>query len=326
MEKNTHPFVSWEEQLHILNKKHNINIATHKTALESLKTYSYYTLVNGYQQALEKEQGTEEFIDGIAIEQLALIHIIETRLASELLHAIISIEKKMKSIFQYQISKDISYLQDVFLSKEHYISRQADKSKTLNKLRRKANFSNQVSSSLLKYRSEGNVPPWILINDITFGEFKHWYIISPSKIKENTVNEFNFGFDSVDTNLEFFKQALDFLVEYRNGLAHGDVINKIIPKHHLPFDKLKHFYNDNVIANVEYTKQGYGKNDLFGLIMLISIFTPEYEKKLFKEQIVSFIDVFDSILPISEAPMRRILGNIPPDIFNRIDNIFKIEA
>ncbi|MDF7637450.1 Abi family protein [Leuconostocaceae bacterium ESL0958] len=94
MDQNIHPFENWNEQLRILNEKHNILIESKQTAIQVLQDYSYYTLVNGYQNALEKEPGTELFIDGISIETLGLIHLVETRLSSELLHAIITIEKK----------------------------------------------------------------------------------------------------------------------------------------------------------------------------------------------------------------------------------------
>lgn len=324
MEYKDRSFKTWDEQITKLKTDHNITSVTAESATFALKNYSYYTLVNGYQRALEKESNTELFLDGTSIEQLGQIQLIESHIASDLLHAIIVIEKKIKTIFQYEISRNIGTNQSDYLNSQNYVSRgRSDRESVLNNIREVANLKHNVSKSLIKHRENGNVPPWILINDVTLGQFIHWYDISPEIVKKSVVAEFNFNFENDDRNLEFFKMSLMFLLDFRNGLAHGDVINKIKPFTKIHWWVWKKFYDFTVLTHEEYGQQNLGQNDLYALILILGIFLPTSEGVILRNSLITYLTTLnDNFMPLSEAPMRRLLGGIPSNVLLRLYTIY----
>ncbi|WP_288846632.1 Abi family protein [uncultured Fructobacillus sp.] len=322
---------TWKQQIYILQNKHNISIESNESAINTLKLYSYYTLVNGYQRALEKEPGREIFIDGITIEQLGRIQSIESNISALLLHQIIVIEKHLKTVFQYQIATDLGKNEQQYLWPKNYLStKQTDRFEVIKKLKKTADTDKRVSHSLKKYRTEGNVPPWILVNDITFGQFREWYSISPIRIKIRLIKEIGLQLsdypenDSYEKELEFLALSLKFLLDYRNGLAHGDVLNKIIPRVDNHIDHLNKLYKNDIINRQEFIN-GIGKKDLYGLILLLGAFLPPNETKIFYELFESYIELIENeFFPITDARTRRLLGGLPSNISTRLRKIYRI--
>lgn len=323
MAQKDRSFKTWHEQITKLKTDHNIESINEDSATFALKNYSYYTLVNGYQRALEKELDSELFLDGVSIEQLGQIQLIESHIASDLLHAIIVIEKKIKTIFQYEISQNISTYQREYLDPQNYVSRgTADRESVLNNIKGVANIRTNVSKSLIKHRKNGNVPPWILVNDITLGQLNYWYDIAPEIVKKCVVSEFNFNFEKNNRNLEFFKMSLDFLLDFRNGLAHGDVINKIKPFTKIHRWAWQKFYDSSILTRKEYGRQELGQNDLYALILILGIFLPPAEGVILRGRLITYLTALDTFFPLSEAPMRRLLGGIPSNILSRLNNVY----
>ena len=324
MNQEMHPFKDWDKQVNLLSDRHNIIVSSQISAQEILKNYSYYTLVNGYQRALESTANSEIFMDGIDIETIGYIQLIESHLSSDLLHHIITIEKKIKTIFQHEISKKFGTLQDDYLNLSNYITKERyDRKNVISQLKNVANNDRRVSESLKKYRREGNVPPWILVNDLTFGQLERWYTISQEDIKQKVVSEFNLHFDDEEKDRESFRLIFLFLIAFRNGLAHGDVINKISPRVIIHYWIWKNFYDDNIINLIDYEENKLGKNDLYALFLIFGIFLSKEEKALLLSSMKSYLQALNDILPITEAPMRRLLGGLPSDFISRIDHILK---
>lgn len=327
MTQNKHPLKTWQEQVELLNSRHNIVVTSDSSAQEVIKNYSYYTLVNGYQRALENESDSEIFIDGIGIETLGNIQLIESHISSELLHHILTIEKKIKTVFQYEISEEFGELQKIYLDYTNYSTKgRHDRRSTINKIKNVANNDQKVSKSLKKYRNEGNVPPWILVNDLTFGQLKHWYMVSPNKVRKNVVSEFILTFDTQEKSMESFELILQILLDFRNGLAHGDVISKISSRTKIHYWIWQNFYNDNVINITEYEENNLGKNDLYALFLILGILLSKVEKTILLSSLKGYLQTLNDILPINEAPMRRLLGGLPSDFIDRITIILTDQA
>lgn len=319
MTQNRHPLKTWQEQVELLNSRHNIAVTSDISAQEVIKNYSYYTLVNGYQRALEKESDSEIFIDGINIETLGSIQLIESHISSDLLHHILTIEKKIKTIFQYEISEEFGELQNNYLNYTNYSTRERyDRKSTIKKVENVANNDHKVSKSLKKYRKEGNVPPWILVNDLTFGQLNRWYMVSPNKVRKNVVSEFILTSDMQEKSMESFELILQLLLDFRNGLAHGDVISKISSRAKIHYWIWKNFYGENVINIIEYEENNLGKSDLYALFLILGIFLSKVEKAILLSSLKGYLQTLDDILPINEAPMRRLLGGLPSNFIDRI--------
>ncbi|MBJ7631638.1 Abi family protein [Weissella confusa] len=336
------PFVPLNEQLRIIRERHNISTNEENPLVDELTllNYSYYTLINGYQRALEKSPNSEQFIDGISLNLLSSINFIETEISSSLLHSILIVEKMFKTSLQYEVSYSFGEKQQDYLNPSNYRKKKYGKSRIevinfLLKLAtgyihgetdnpRKRVVDEYVSKSTKEYRKTGNVPPWILVNELTFSQVLYWYEILPTESKERVIKSFALSrfFANNADQLEFFKQSMMLIRDFRNGLAHGDVLNKISPRVDTNLGKLNTVFkgNEAIITNSEYNA-GIGKHDLYALIMTLSImlnYSPA--RIILVMNLKRFFSELDNLMRINEAPMRRLLG-IPQNIFDRMDAI-----
>lgn len=348
------PFRGLAKLVSNLQSKHNISVSDPESAQKILLEHSYYTLVNGYQRALEKEPNSEKFQDGISIEMLHRMHLTETDLAATLLQAILDIEKKLRTAIQYSVSRNFGISVEEYLNKKNYITvrtytdgseKKMDRSKITGKLRtiatgykngNSSDLKNKIrsehpSQSLLEHRLAGDVPPWILVNDLTFGELLKWFKILAPKNKEEVIR---LAFPNVDirkekddksffdANIQFISLALELLREYRNGFAHGDVLNKISIVASLDSYDIRLITNgdDRIVSNAELSR-GIGTKDLLALILILLTLSSESRATASYSRLKNtFLEVNRFVGSINSAPIRKVYL-IPDNMIHRIDAI-----
>ena len=322
MNKLNYEYHSFEELVNIAYNKHNIKHFTDlDTAINILKNHPYYTLVNGYQRALEETGHQEHFREGISLELLEKFHTYETILSSNTLGILIAFETKLKNIVQDTVAQHFGFLENDYLDISKYRN-----DKHISRTQLMSTFSfiskekRKVNHSTKKYRKNGNVPPWILVNELTFGQVKRWYFLLPDKLKEQVTNEFNYFNIPKKTFLEFFTISLDILNDFRNGLAHGDVLNKIIIKDSVHYFHLKYAFSENIISEQEFNIQGIAKNDLFGSILLLFMLAPTVYRQILYIDLKSTLGLFNTEIDLNSSQSRRLLG-IPDRIIERLDTI-----
>lgn len=322
MDELDYEYHSFEELVGIAQHEHNIkHFSNIETAIEILKVHPYYTLVNGYQRALEDNENSEIFREGISLELLEQIHTYESVLSSDILRILLSFETKFKNIIQDVVGQNFGVLQADYLNPSRYQNNShVNRSKVMRKLRFVAVDKDKVNHSIIRYRRDGNVPPWILVNELMFGELKKWYLIFPRELKKHVANEFNYFKIPTDEFLEFFSIALDILNDFRNGLAHGDVLNKIIINDSVHYFQLKYAFSDKVISEEEFNKQNIGKKDLFGSILLLFMLAPTSYRNILFVQLKSDLALFDDPIGLNSPEIRRLLS-IPDRIIERLDFI-----
>lgn len=349
------PFKGLNQLVINLQSKHNITSTNTKKAQSILLDHSYYTLVNGYQRALEQDSHSEMFRDGISIETLEKIHLYETDITSTALQAIIDIEQKLRIALQYSVSRHFGVEYSSYLDKKNYISVKTnkkksngkpvviDRSKIVARLRTIATGykngddskpENKIrdehpSQSLTEHRKNGVIPPWILVNDLTFGNLLLWFKILPPSRKEEVIRLAFPRFDLRSSNTDSFFQSniklislsLEIIREYRNGFAHGDVLNKISIITALSTDEvLLLCSNDKIITRSELDRK-IGSSDLLALLIVIFALVPIPRGKAtmvrFKN-LFGFIERSLSNLPTSSI---RRLFLIPDSIILRLEAI-----
>lgn len=343
------PFMGFSKLVDNLTINHNI-IVKDKTAAERiLMDHSYYALVNGYQRALEKSPNSEMFRDGITIEMLQRISLIEADIATTLLQSTLDIEKKLRTGIQYVVTKHFGTDWHQYLNQKNYISpsqgkrKNIDRVKVTNKLKgiatgytkgkigdeRNRISDGHASKSLKDFRKLGTIPPWILVNDVMFGSLILWYKILQPQHKEEVLR---IAFSGVDlrttsdenfqsSNFQFFSISLDILREYRNGFAHGDVLNKIAVISKLDLGDLKKLINDDrILTQVEY-ERNIGKKDLLSLMLIITLLAPNYRALATLNRIKGAFGFVDQYIgTLNSSNMRRVF-RIPDNFIKRLDYI-----
>lgn len=320
MSVKTQPFLNWDQQVTVLREQYNIEVESPKSAIYTLKKYSYETLVDGYKQAFKKDQHSEKFIPGITIETLGVLQMLENRLSSELLQALLSIEKNIKSLFQYELAKKFGVQQNNYLRIDHYNASTCAQKRHLARLFHITQQKRHISQTLEDFQQQGNIPPWVLVNEMTFGQFQRWYAASPDAIREAVANGFCNDSNQKIT-LPFFEQALRFFLDFRNALAHGELIGQLCAKETITQSQLQAFYPEKLLPSCKQRQTKHTESDFYILFLLFGLFLKQSEKQIFKDQVLNLLRIFDSLLPINEEPMRHLLGNIPENMIERVEQI-----
>lgn len=351
-------FKGMKQLIKIAHENHNIEIDIdifNDPKNNVLLSDSYYSLINGYQRALEiAPPGSERFQPGISLQELDSLFFLESNLSSSIFQTIISIEKRFKTTLQYVISKHMGVLdvseylnwnEKFYLSQHHN-----DVVPIIKKLSQLATGyyyndnliqgspipekKDDVSESLKSHRAVGNVPPWILVNDLTFGDSIRWYQSLQPFLKQEVIYlafpniNFQNGTEhrfSNRMNLEFVKISLKLLRHFRNGIAHGDLINKIeiSPSFELHWGHISKLIDLNQIMTRREFDLGVGKNDLLSLYIVIYIMSDYRQFFLLKTQTVSILEMLNTIFNSVDISYVRRTLSMPSKFSERIENLEK---
>lgn len=271
MPSSDKPFKTINEQINIL-KSRNLNFITEKSAQESLINYGYYEIINGYKQKfMMNEQNDEDgFLSGSNFEHIYALYKLDNSIRNSIRESLEEFEQTFKQSLAYVISDKISDDQNRYTAPSHYntgtchtfrrrngsMGKQTDRDKLLNKTFKKTLNSN--FNPYKYYREEHhNIPPWILVKGLTFGNSIYWYSLSKKDIRETVIGRL-IGWDeslvkAVDSKLHIkraFGDVLDLLLDYRNLSSHvGRIYN-----HRSSIHKIRNYseilYLNNDIAPI----------------------------------------------------------------------------
>lgn len=320
------PFKTYEELIDLMRSR-NIVIENPEFAKSVLSSLSYYTIINGYKNTFLSVPSNDSFVEGTHFEDLYSLHLIDVNLNNIILKNILLIERFLKTRISYIVSRnfgvftDLSDLDNInpndYLFRNNYSSSpHTGRNKTLKHLKQSV-LSDHISESLSHYMNDKNhVPAWILTNGISFGLSIRWYNIMKGNDKSEICNQFvGFVSLSIEEKKEFLTVAFDLLREYRNKIAHGTRTFNTTNLPVLPKRSLLSL-SRGALSEEEYNS-GYGKNDLFAIILLCFILiSDEYILKQF------YNDLQYILLPYQTSDI-RLNGKSILDIFNLPDNIFE---
>ena len=186
------PFKTLKEQLDLLESR-GLTINDREKAASYLLEHSYYNVINVYSKFFQDEKNT--FISGSSFEEIRRVHIFDSELKSILFKYIIESEKHFKSSIAYRFGekfrdKPYAYLQTNCYSNNNLISL-AQTVSTLSKVIKENINSNKASSIKHYYSNHNDVPIWVLINELTFGETIYFYINLDDKLKNRIAQDMN---------------------------------------------------------------------------------------------------------------------------------------
>lgn len=267
------PFKTIDEQIEIL-KSRNLTFLHEPNAHRILATVGYYELVNGYKDIGILEG--ERFKDGFTFEQLFQVFKMDKEIRQSVNSAILEIEAHLRTALSYTVAKYYTADQELYLKRENY-ERGDDKFKTSqrDKLLKKCHKILQDNSHPYKHYREkhGNIPPWILVKGMTFGNLITFYKLQKSTIKTEIITSLTGIPEELVT--EDIKQLiiniLYFLLAYRNRCAHlGRIYNFEIIKNKIHYNKAFH---DRMGISKEDYLSGKGHSGLATLVNALTWFS-----------------------------------------------------
>lgn len=234
------PFKSYKQQIGILQSR-GLFIDDASFAKHMLRTYSYYDLINGNLDELMVSRHPDRFVKNTSLADLVQIRFMEDRIKAIFLKQILMIEKTFKSTLSYYISEQFGVDSNPggYLTKKNYSGDRADVvKKTMKTLRdvRDGNVHKPQGEPIRHYRKDHNhIPPWILIDELTFGETVYWYKCLDNQGKLEVSSEMlHLPQEMSSTHmLELFQIVIDLIREFRNFFAHNSVLSHMKSKRKL---------------------------------------------------------------------------------------------
>lgn len=344
------PFKTYPEQV-VKLADHDIVVpkGSEEYVIAAFKQYGYYNLVNAYQDKLSHTED-EKFDPPLPFGLFVTIKQIDEILSGILLPLVIHLENTFETSLSYHIAEKFGVFHKNhddelgYLNRKRYPKRNMDPGPTIKKLQEFATGIHvgkfdkdkqqhntepsrfKVSASLNMYRIKHNhVPPWILVNDISFGLAARWYAISPPNIKRLVLNDLLPETDiSEQEALALLRKALDIAQDYRNTIAHGTSILKTRLSYpssdsKLPPSIIQAFHNPKILSEHDYT-DGYGQSDVYALLLILALFTKGHIS--FQNAIKDIQRLLepqtDGIEPIKQIVMFDVLG-FPTDAYQRLE-------
>lgn len=271
------PFKTYEEQIKILESR-KIKISNPDFTKQVLSSLSYYTIINGYKNTFLLVPGSDDFIEGTTFDGLYTLHIIDSNLNSIILKYILFVERYLKTRLSYLVSQNYGVYTDPvdftntnpadYLCRNYYRGR--GKNNILKSIKEVLS-SPSINNSVAHYANDKNhIPAWILVTTIPFGLTIKWYSILSSTDKQSICEEFLPTTElTIDEKKEFITTAFSLLRKYRNNIAHG---NRTFSVTNLPVLPKKALLSlSKGATSAEEYNAGYGKNDLFAVILICFI-------------------------------------------------------
>ena len=145
----------------------------------------------------------------------------------------------------------------------------------------------------------GNIPLWVLVNTLTFGNISKMFKLSQQTIQSKICRDFG------PVNPHQMEQMLSVLTKFRNVCAHGERL--------FTFRTVDTLTNMPLHAKlgipINGTQYVYGKNDLFAVVISLRYLLPRKDFAIFKRKLSLLIKKANrSIDHISEAELLKHMG------------------
>lgn len=294
-------FFTYEQQLDKLENDKGLIISDRAYAETMLKAISYYSLIGGYKH-LFKHLASGKYQYGVTFEEIVALYYFDKKLRSIFLEYILLVERQIKSLLSYHFCEKYGENQVEYLNPANYNLTKKNKKeihKLVNCLSKSVSLPNKYGYIVHHVNKYHNVPLWVAMNAITFGNLSKMYQYCTSDIRTK-VSQNYIGVSEIELH-----QFIRMIASCRNTCAHGE---RLFTFH------IKEAGPDTVLhrkLNIPMKKSAYtlGKHDLFAVVIALRYLIPNDEFKLFKRQVKDNITVVLKKCPhISEQQLYKYMG------------------
>ena len=278
------PFLTYEQQLHKLTDEKQLIINNREFAEEKLRDIGYFALIGGYKEPF-RDAMTRVYLENTTFEDIYALYDFDNRLRELIFRYICQIEKKIRNIISYSFSEVYGEMQTHYLDTASYNyvrSNQRGIDKLIRMLDGLALTNTDYDYIVHQRNVYQNVPLWVLINAMTFGQISKMYSFLTSRIQSKISKNFK------KVNERELEQYLKVLVLYRNVCAHNERLFSHKVYSEIPNTVLHSKLHISQTGN-QYNQ---GKKDLFGVVIAFRYLLSADSFLLFKRELVLLIDKY----------------------------------
>lgn len=295
------PALTYEQQLKKLTDDKGLIVHDKASAIEKLTDISYYTLIDGY-KTLFYNPMTRQYKPGTTFEDILSLYLFDKALRELGFKYICIVEQKMRSLISYHFSEVYSHKQIDYLDPAHYLNtrrNRADISKLIAILTKEVTVSNEHAYVVYQRVTYGNVPLWVAMKTITFGQMSKMYSLLEPSVKTRICRNFK------GVSEKELAQHLRVLGDFRNICAHNERFYCHINRHEIP-DTPLHKKLNIPQRGAQYI---YGKKDLFSVVISLRYLLPKKEFLAFKKELTALIrNAVKSSSTLKESDLLSAMG------------------
>lgn len=250
------PFLTIDEQIDKLKSRHLL-FSSEENAASLLTQYGYYEIINGYKDSFMKDPYNDDagFKDNVAFEDIYSLFNMDRRLREDVMNTLELFESNLRQVTAYTVAEQISDDQRIYIDRKKYRVGKKYYDKRENKcvypidvlLKQMTSITKSQTNPFKHYREHhGNIPPWILVKKLSFGNLIWWIKLMKSAQSDIIIARM-LGLPYVSLVEKFpyfrdiFSSLLNLYLNYRNTAAHGGrIYNHYSEKHGLPYIELLH--------------------------------------------------------------------------------------
>ena len=221
------PFKTIDEQIALL-KQRGLRIMDEPMAKKTLLGNNYYNIINGYSKYFPM-QG-DNYIGGTTFDEVTHLYLFDGEIKQVFFRATLAAEAHLKSIFAHRFAEQFQTIPYPYLNIACYDAMKTlDVVTTIHKLSGIINRKRQDrASSICHYLTQyDNVPIWVLVNYLDFGDLR--YMLENSQTRtQNSVAKDLMGFIQQHIQVattfppEIMLAFLANINEVRNVCAHNN--------------------------------------------------------------------------------------------------------
>ncbi len=220
------PFKTLDEQIAILRARKLI-IDDEERVKKYLLSNGYYNVINGYSKFFPRN--IDEYVGGTTFAEVSKLCLFDKQLKQAMLEAILLAELHIKSIFAHRFSEAFPNKPYAYLCIDCYNPNKVlSITRTINLLSSRIQQQKKIpGSSINHYITKHNdVPIWVLINQIDFGELRYMLHNSLLRVQNNVARDMCSFMEQNMSNApvfppEIMMSFIDNINEIRNICAHN---------------------------------------------------------------------------------------------------------
>lgn len=275
-------FLTYEQQLNKLIYQKNLFIPNTDHAKNILEHLSYYSLIGGYKEPF-KHTASGNYKYGVTFEEIVSLYYFDEELRTLFLKYILHVERHMKSVISYYFCEKYGEQQQEYLNPNNYTLTK----KNINDVNTLVYSIKKVISLPSRYtyithhaNKYGNVPLWVAMNALTFGQVSKIYQYIPNDIQYKISQKFPHV-----TERELH-QFITVIARCRNTCAHGERLFSFHIRETIPNTALHRKLNIRQ-KNGQYVT---GKQDLFSVVIALRYLIENNEFVEFKSKLANLIN------------------------------------
>lgn len=276
-------FRTYEQQIDILKNQKELIISDENIARQSLVNVGYFSLIGGYKYPF-KNPMTRKYIN-TTFADICALYKFDRELRELTFKYLCEVEMKIRQVVSYCFCQHHGDSQLHYISAASYrseIKYARDVKKLTSILDKIANTDEEHSYLVHQRKNHQNVPLWVAVNALTFGQISKMYTLLPFSVQSAVAQEYPYVNEK---ELEQFLRSLTF---YRNVSAHNECLYCFSSRRDIPDTNL-HRKLGIPKNGTQYTQ---GKRDYFALVIALRYLLPDDSFIKFKKSLDSLIRTY----------------------------------